>query len=432
VVDGKSPTTQLYLNDGAGVFALDLVSVPSSAQPVKQTYEMDYADLDGDSDFDALIMNYGYAWADGALENLLTPSGALAFLDGAAAINAIAAPNSHDENDFAFLDADDDGDLDVLVATLRSWQFAPPSSEKLWINAGSFGDGFLTEAPGAFEYDPDFDGTLDLAVADFNGDGRYDLISVQGEYTPFVNKFHLNTGAVDTRAPDILKVCPGGTIRRDDALDGLTIRAVICDAAVDDGFSFVSAEAVVDTDKGGETTHATLPMPYVGGYVHRAAFNPVPTTTGLVGMDLSWSVEATDPRGQLAVSSAETARICGTESYGTAGPLPGLALVATSDPVAGQAFGITVSGGSPGTAGLLLAGFSRASQPLLGGTLLIDLRGARLFNLALDGGGSAALQVTLDPSLIGFGAVLQYASLDAGQPQGLALSNGMEFVVCAD
>jgi len=437
LVDGKSPATHFYRNDGAAVFVLDLTSLPSSPQTnpspgnLKSTYEIEYADLDGDADFDAMLMNYGFAWEDAAVHNLSTPTGGLVF--GVPSHLAIAAPNNHDENEFAFLDADDDGDLDVLVATLMGGaSFVLPSTEKLWLNSGSFGVGFLVDSPGAF--DAAVDSTLDLAVADFNGDGRYDVISAQGEYTPFTNKFHLNTGAIDSRAPDILRVTPGGTIHLEDALDGLAIRAVICDAAVDDGHSFVSAEAVVDTDKGGEVSQATLAMPHVGGYVHRAAFTPTPTSTGLVGMDVSWRVETADPLGNLALSAVETARICGTETYGTAGPMPGLTLDATSDPIAGQTFGIAINGGPPDVQGLLLAGFARASQPFSGGTLLIDPSGALFFNLGLGSSGSASLQVSIQggPELVGFGAVLQYAAFDAGQPQGLALSNGLEFVICSE
>ena len=430
LVDGKSPATQLYVNDGTGVFALDLITVPGATALSGSTYEMDYADLDGDGDFDAMLMNLNSNWRDAAVQNLLDPVGGLAF--DVPSIPAIDAPNTHDENDFAFLDVDDDGDLDVLVARLESAKGGPPTSEALWLNAGRFADDFLVDVPGAFDVGVDW--TLDLAVADFNGDGRYDVISVQGEAEPFGNVFHRNTGAIDTRPPEILRVTPGGTIRLADALDGIPIRAVVCDAVVDDGHSFVTAELVIESDKGGETTSSQLPMPYVGGYVHRAGYVPTPTATGLVGMDLSWRVEATDPLGQTAVSPVETARLCGTESFGSAAPLAGLALAATGVPIVGQPFGVDVSGGPPDAQGLLLFGFGRVSLPLKGGTLHVDPNGMLLLDLDLDASGSTSLQTTLlaDPGWVGLGAVLQYAALDPGQPQSVALSNGLEFAICAD
>lgn len=433
IVDGKSPANQLYINDGEANFALDTSTMPSSNQgPAMSTYEMEYADLDGDTDFDAVIMNFSNPMHDAVSRNDLVESGSLNFAQPLA--SALAGPNSHDENDFAFLDADDDGDLDLLVATLifQGLDGSPATPEKLFLNGGSFVNNFLSYVPGAF--DSAKDATLDIAIADFSGDGRYDVVTVQGEYKPFMNLFHLNVGPVDTHPPSILRVSPGGTIRRSDALDGIALRSVVCDSVVDDGYTFATASTVIDTHKGGETTNTTLPMPHIGGYVHRASFTPTPSSAGLVGMDVTWSMKATDPQGNLTLAPPQTARICGTETYGTAGPIQALALSASADPVPGEFFGLDVTGGAPSVSGILIVGFARVDLPLRGGTLLVDPTNALYINLNLGPSGVASLPAILPPSttLVGLGAMLQYAAFDATQPQGLALSNGLELVICAD
>ena len=53
IVDGKSPTTQVYFNDGQAHFTENDTLIPSGSN---STYEVEWGDLDGDSDFDAAFM----------------------------------------------------------------------------------------------------------------------------------------------------------------------------------------------------------------------------------------------------------------------------------------------------------------------------------------------------------------------------------------
>ena len=70
------------------------------------------------------------------------------------------------------------------------------SRERMYVNDGT----------GQFTEDTSLitgvsDATLDIAVADFTGDGRADIVTVQGEGGNFQNRFYRNTGPFDTRAP---------------------------------------------------------------------------------------------------------------------------------------------------------------------------------------------------------------------------------------
>jgi hypothetical protein len=51
------------------------------------------------------------------------------------------------------------------------------------------------------------DSTIDIKVADFNADGRFDIITAQGESGAFQNRVYMNqTGAQDTRAPRVVRM----------------------------------------------------------------------------------------------------------------------------------------------------------------------------------------------------------------------------------
>ena len=266
VVDGKSPHTQLYINDGRANFRLDQEIFPAANVPTQlSTYETEWADMDGDLDVDALLMNQEAVFVDAAVQNRLVETGRLGFQSSTA---AFAGPNSDDENDFAFLDADDDGDLDVIVATLA------PSSEKLFLNRGplsngDWGSGFLSYVEGAFSSGPD--ATLDATIADFDGDGRYDVVTSQGEFgASYANRYYRNAGPMDTQAPRITQ-----TTRTPAAISlgllaqRLPVRAAIVDSVVDDNVTFVKARLSWTVTHSGSTIQYSADMPHVGGGIHR-------------------------------------------------------------------------------------------------------------------------------------------------------------------
>src|SRR5687768_4195551 len=73
IVDGKSPQTQVYFNDGAAHFSEDDTLIPSAS---RWTYETEWGDLDNDNDIDGAIMSLGY-FSEGAIQNSLSDTGRL-------------------------------------------------------------------------------------------------------------------------------------------------------------------------------------------------------------------------------------------------------------------------------------------------------------------------------------------------------------------
>ncbi len=417
IVDGKSPQTQVYFNDGLAHFNEDVSVIPSASN---STYEIEWGDLDGDNDLDGAIMSLNF-FTDGTLQSFLSDTGTLSFT----ATSATMSPSeSNDDNEFAFIDTEGDGDLDVITCSLSAQQ------EKLYFNSGTFGPGFLALIPGA-GFSTIKDSSLDLCLADFDGDGDYDAITGQGESANFTDRYYRNTGPADTLAPRIgrIQAAPMTVPLATVTSDGLVRHAWIQDSVWDDGWTYETARLLIDTDKLGETSSSSVSMSHSGGQIFRGVVRPAPSSTGLVGMSVSYRVQASDPNGNTSVSGAEGFVICGSETYGPAGSI---ALAAGADPTLGASLTASASGGPPGQAGLMVVGTARAS--LFGGTLLVDPRHIFLFPLSFDASGSANFSVPLPSDEVFAGLVLdlQALALDPSKPHGIAaFSNGLEVALCS-
>src|SRR5262249_49425850 len=145
-----------------------------------------------------------------------------------------------------------------------------------------------------------------------------------------------------------MEVVEGGALVR---------RFWIQDAVVQDGRTFVSATLSVTGKKGASTQTATLPLRYSGGGLWRGVIDPQPSPTGLVGMDVTYAVQAVDPVGNASDSAPIPFRICGAENYGTPGPVNAMTIASTPDPTIGQTVTISIGNGPPNQVGLLLIGF---------------------------------------------------------------------------
>lgn len=220
----RNDSFYLLLNDGSGNFtdASNLIAGGSTSQ-----YESETADLDGDTDIDAYFIGlnpiggFGFP-GEGPKYNELIGAGSLGFVNG-------ADIGGDDDNEVVLHDYDMDGDMDAIIGSLAA-------REKLHENNGS---GVFSDAsPNITAIN---DSTLDCTVADLNNDGRYDLITAQGESNPsqYANKIYGNTSVVDTLAP---------TVAREEALTSPSlvgpwvVRAEVQDQVQDDGKDWLTAE----------------------------------------------------------------------------------------------------------------------------------------------------------------------------------------------
>jgi len=261
--------SKLYRNNGAGVFTV-VAGVPADGG----TYSYDFGDIDGDGDLDLVGAN-GAPTGNG--ENLLENDGTGAYTD----VTSQISPNlADDDNDTKFIDYDVDGDMDLMIGRLGG------AGEKLYRNDGT---GMFTQITGWITVVGD--STLDAAVADFTGDGAYDIVTGQGESGNFENRIYVNHGAADTLPPTIVKteqlVNPG-------AVGPYTVRALILDhISSDRGFFDHGIDLRYKVDAGATQTVAMI---HSGGQLYRGQIpGQAPESA------VEYWVEATDSNDNTAV-----------------------------------------------------------------------------------------------------------------------------------
>ena len=124
---------------------------------------------------------------------------------------------------------------------------------------------------------------------------------------------------------------------------------------------------------------------------------------------------------------------CGYTTYGTGASLANnLVMTGSGNPMIGGTASLTTTG-IVGPVGFNIISLAQANAPLLGGFILVA-PGSQIVPMAflpvVGGSTTWNLPIPNDPALIGFSAYAQSASTDPSQPQGFALSNGVEIVVC--
>jgi len=263
----------LFVNDGTGHFTND----PRALPQYTNNYEFEPMDLDGDGFLDLVTINDGEIVKESAFnrrEHVFRNDGKGRFRDATEAWWPPASNVGEDDNMVAFLDYDSDGDADFVVGSLSG-------PDRLLINDGH---GHLTVSVDVFGGD-DTPGTLGMALADLDGDGRIDIVQGQGENPKATDeRVFAGRGLVpDTAPPSVtmvnVKEETGGR------------RQVI--ARVHDRKSpslpFEWKEVVVKIASG--TTTRDVPLRWYGEYLWRADWpTDVPASAG-------YRVCATDAAG---------------------------------------------------------------------------------------------------------------------------------------
>jgi len=159
----RSAGSFLFANSGDGHFS----DVSAARLPqFKNNYEFEPLDLDGDGRLDLVTINDGPRFT----EHLFRADGKGGFEDATERWWPAADNPSFDDNMVCGLDFDSDGDVDFLIGSLDG-------PDRLLVNDGK---GRLAAGAPVFAGDPTR-GTLGIALADLDGDGRLDVVHAQGE-----------------------------------------------------------------------------------------------------------------------------------------------------------------------------------------------------------------------------------------------------------
>jgi len=410
---GKSSGQQIFFNDGTGKF----LTVTTALLPngTSLTYEAEAADLDHDGDLDLTMLSVS-GLTDTVIRNNLVPSGTLSFTS---LTTALTGGNGDDDNEWAFVDANNDGWLDLVNGSLQS------NGDKLYLNNGAFS---FARQTGTAGFSPLVDSTLDVAVGDLNGDGVFDVVTAQGESGSFLNRAYYGTGPADTRPPRFVRVeqLPAVSTKPDGPW---VVRAVIQDSMVDDGETSV-ATATMDwsiTHIGGVTTGST-PLRFRGGLFYRADLLPPP---GVVtnGCTIAFTLTATDRRGNSTTTPQQTFTVCGIQSYAFGLGGNNTALIAGGGATTqGNTVTIAWSAAGPSTPGVLALALGRGQLVLPQGTLVVDPAAlVTVLGIGTDAAGSGFLDLTIptSPPLVGLRVAFQ-ALFDVP----FSLTNGVDVVVC--
>ncbi len=260
LLNAHNGDNSLWLGNGDGTFsdASDQFPPQNSQQP-NYHYNPTACDVDGDGDLDAWVDNMG----PGYTEQLLINDGSGTFSDETAE-RVTGNQVGGDDNGVVCADIDNDGDFDAVVIALGS-------RERYLQNDGS---GNFTFVNGTFGGVPD--ASLWGEFGDLNGDGRFDLVTGQGEFGDIEDHVYFATQglAVDDRAPSFRAVETGSF---DEGIP-VVVHAAIADRSVTDNGPRLSAmsatlsgdgvdESTVVTFMGGDLFRAEFPAQPVGSYV---------------------------------------------------------------------------------------------------------------------------------------------------------------------
>jgi hypothetical protein len=184
--DSPAPRpNRLLRNDGTGVFA-DVSAIALPTTPVANSTKVDFGDLDGDGDLDAIVANLGP-------EQLLLNDGTGTFTDGGGRLPPPPPLFEDITADARLADVDDDDDLDVLLSNENPFNPSPTggAQNRIWINDGSgvFTDQTVARLPAATDQtgamlpgDVDADGDLDVVVLN-RGQDRVLINDGHGTFT---------------------------------------------------------------------------------------------------------------------------------------------------------------------------------------------------------------------------------------------------------
>ncbi|HTF86843.1 MAG TPA: VCBS repeat-containing protein [Planctomycetota bacterium] len=427
------------LQENAGVlsFFFDMTGAlfPAGYSTGAGHYEQEMGDMDKDGDLDI----YGLDWLSslsGLFDDTLTNTG-----NGVYGNVTQVATSGADENESDLFDFDQDGDLDVFIASF-------PGQERMYRNDFAGGAFPLVNVTNLLPVDSTT--SLDADCCDVDGDGDTDVFVANDSNTA---EWYLQNqnGIADTSAPAIPKLDQAPN--RSAGPAPTIVRAQVYDNAPY-YINWYNATALEYRVNGGQ--FLSVAMRSSAGQIFRGEI-----PGALVGA-IDYRVRSTDKQGNVGVSTIQsftsTPGGCSSVVYCTAkvnslGCTPAIASTGTPSATAGSGFvvkGLNVRNVKPGL--LLYTSGGRAATQFQGG--LLCLRSPIKRSIPLNSGGSPLPTsdcsgiYSIDMNLFAVGGLggfpagyltvvgtivdTQFWGRDNGfpVPNNSTLSDGLEYLVC--
>ena len=278
----KSAGGFLFENDGSGHFK----DVTQGRMPqYTNNYDYEAMDLNHDGYLDLITMNDGEHLDDGPYarrNHIFINDGKGGFVNASAKLWEDRDNPAVDDNLAVMLDYDNDGDPDVLVASLAG-------PDRVLINDGTGHLHLHTDWVNSFTGDPTH-GTLGTAAADLNGDGKLDVVQSQGEVAgSFDERVFLGKNLKRDTAPPIIALVE--SVRA--GSDPVTVHARVHDNK-SPTMPHDWKSVVLRWTSDGDTQE--IPMRWYGEYLWRA------TVEKPQGSNAQYQICATDAVGNRSCS----------------------------------------------------------------------------------------------------------------------------------
>jgi len=161
IIVGNEGPNKVLINNGTGFFT-DQSTRYAFLNQAEESREVALADVDNDGDLDLYVANSNFSGSAAPQDRLLINDGSGFFSDGTADRLPTLTIDSFVTQ---FADLDGDNDLDIAVGNYNG-------GIRILLNNGS---GFFSDHTADWIPDEFFPQTMDLELADYNGDGKIDI-----------------------------------------------------------------------------------------------------------------------------------------------------------------------------------------------------------------------------------------------------------------